>query len=66
MVVLPLDEKAAREASGVDAALRRSGTAIGPMDTLIAGIALAHRATLVTHNVAEFRRIRGLRVEDWY
>jgi len=39
---------------------------IGPMDTLIAGIALRHGATLVTHNTAEFRRVRGLNLEDWY
>ncbi len=39
---------------------------IGSMDTLIAGSALARRATLVTHNVREFRRVKGLRIEDWY
>lgn len=36
------------------------------MDTLIAATALAHNATLVTHNVKEFKRVPGLAVSDWY
>jgi len=36
------------------------------MDTLIAATALAHSATLVTRNVREFGRVRGLTVVDWY
>jgi tRNA(fMet)-specific endonuclease VapC len=64
--VLAFDEDAARRSAEVNAVLRRSGALIGPMDTLIAGTALAHHATLVTHNVREFRRVRGLTVVDWY
>ncbi len=63
--VLPLDLPAAKRAAEVSSALRRAGTPIGPMDALIAGIALRHGAALVTHNTAEFRRVRGLHVEDW-
>jgi tRNA(fMet)-specific endonuclease VapC len=37
-----------------------------PIDTLIAGTAVAHSATLVTHNTKEFSRVRGLRLLDWY
>ncbi len=66
VTVLPLDDRSARKAADTSAALRKSGNPIGPMDTLIAGIALAHGATLVTHNVLEFRRVRGLHVVDWY
>jgi tRNA(fMet)-specific endonuclease VapC len=64
--VLPLDMAAAKKAADVARALSRAGTPIGPMDTLIAGIALQHGATLVTHNTREFRRVRGLSLEDWY
>ncbi|HEX2641382.1 MAG TPA: VapC toxin family PIN domain ribonuclease, partial [Thermoanaerobaculia bacterium] len=35
-------------------------------DCLIAGTALQHGATLVTHNVRELSRIEGLSVEDWF
>jgi tRNA(fMet)-specific endonuclease VapC len=35
------------------------------MDTLIAAQALRLGATVVTHNVREFRRVPRLKVEDW-
>lgn len=45
--------------------LERSGRVIGPLDMLIAATARAHDATLVTHNIDEFCRVAGLRIEDW-
>jgi tRNA(fMet)-specific endonuclease VapC len=41
------------------------GKPIGPLDTLIAGHARSLNVVLVTHNVAEFRRVEGLRIDDW-
>ncbi len=38
---------------------------IGRGDLLIASIALAHRSTLATRNVRDFRQVPGLRVENW-
>ena len=38
---------------------------IGRSDLLIASIALAHQATLVTRNVRHFRQVPGLNVENW-
>ncbi len=32
---------------------------------MIAAIALAHHLILVTHNVREFSRVPGLKIEDW-
>ena len=46
-------------------ALRRAGTPIGANDLWIACHALALGATLVTHNLREFSRIRGLSLVDW-
>lgn len=66
VTVLPFDPKAARRAAEVASSLGRSGKVIGPMDTLIAGTALANDVTLVTHNTREFRRVRGLQLVDWH
>jgi tRNA(fMet)-specific endonuclease VapC len=65
-MVLPLDLAASRKAAEVSGVLLRAGKVIGTMDTLIAGIALANNATLVTHNTKEFRRVRGLHLADWF
>jgi tRNA(fMet)-specific endonuclease VapC len=46
-------------------ALEAAGAPIGPYDLLIAAQALRTGATLVTANVAEFARVRGLAWEDW-
>lgn len=64
--VLPFDRAAANEAARVRAALEKRGQPIGPLDTLIAGTTLAHKATLVTRNEREFSRVPKLRLEDWY
>ena len=47
------------------AALQRRGEMIGPLDALIAAQALRLGATIVTHNLREFTRVPGLKVEDW-
>ncbi|MEW5741442.1 MAG: type II toxin-antitoxin system VapC family toxin [Myxococcota bacterium] len=63
--VAPFDEDAARTYGQVRGRLADAGTPIGPLDTMIAGHALSLRARVVTHNVSEFRRVRGLKVVDW-
>lgn len=47
------------------AVLKREGTPIGDIDTLIAGQALARGWTLVTRNVRHFGRVEGLALIDW-
>jgi tRNA(fMet)-specific endonuclease VapC len=63
--VLEFDREDARRAGEVRAFLAAKGTPIGPYDVLIAGQALARDMILVTRNTDEFRRVKGLRVEDW-
>ena len=62
---MPFDSLAAPFYARIRAQLEEKGTPIGPNDLLIASIALAHGATLVTKNVAEIARVPGLLVEDW-
>jgi tRNA(fMet)-specific endonuclease VapC len=64
-VVAPFDEPAANCYGPVRAALQQSGNAIGSLDMLIASHALSLEVVLVTHNVREFSRVRGLPVVDW-
>ena len=45
--------------------LEQAGATIGAMDLLIAAHALSLEATLVTNNLAHFRRVSGLKVTDW-
>lgn len=63
--VIPLGQAACRRAARIYADLRRRGNLIPDADILIAGIALAGDYVLVTQNVKHFRRITGLKVENW-
>ena len=63
--VMPWDAAAADHFARVRAALERSGTPIGVMDTMIAGHALALKATLVTNNVRHFQMVTALNIENW-
>ena len=63
--VLRFTRDAAREAGEVRAELAAAGSMIGAYDLLIAGHARSLHATLVTNNVAEFSRVRGLSFENW-
>ena len=45
--------------------LNAAGTPIGGNDMLIAATVVANNGILVTHNVGEFSRIKGLSLEDW-
>lgn len=66
VTLLPLGAAEAAAAARVRAGLEQVGTPIGVIDTLIAGTALAHGATLVSHNLGEFDRVDGLQLVDWY
>ena len=59
------DEDCALRYGATRANLERVGRRIGSLDTLIAAHALYLDAVLVTHNVKEFSRVEGLRLEDW-
>ena len=64
--VLEFDAATGRKAAELRHAMERKSEAIGPLDTIIAGTALAYDASLVTRNVREFARVPGLNVVNWY
>jgi tRNA(fMet)-specific endonuclease VapC len=61
----PFEDDDARTAGRLRAALDLAGAPIRPFDVLIAGQALGRGATLVTANAGEFKRVAGLKWEDW-
>ena len=65
ITVLPFDVPADAEYGAIRSELETAGTPIGSNDLLIAAHACAIGATIVTANANEFKRIRGLKVENW-
>ena len=63
--VLPFDEAAADHAADIRADLERKGAVIDAYDLLIAGHARSKGLAMITGNLGEFRRVEGLRCEDW-
>ena len=63
--VLPFDGVAAEVYGEIKTDLEKQGKPIGPNDLLIAAHAKALGLTLVTNNTKEFKRVKGLKVENW-
>lgn len=63
--VAPLDVGDALAAAQVRRVLREAGALIGAVDMLIAGQALARGWSVVTADVKDFGRIKGLKIIDW-
>ncbi len=63
--VLLWDSAAAAEYAEIRSDLERRGSPIGNMDLMIAAHARSLGATVVTNNERHFRRVSGLRVENW-
>lgn len=63
--VLPFEAPADIEYGRIRAELEAVGRPIGGNDLLIAAHAYATGCIVVTANAGEFRRVRGLKVENW-
>ena len=63
--IVSYDDKAAADYGQIRTHLEKKGTVIGAMDMLIGAHARSIPVTLVTNNQKEFKRIPGLRVENW-
>jgi tRNA(fMet)-specific endonuclease VapC len=65
IAVMPYDDRAAPPYGRIRAELEAQGQSIGPLDTMIAAHALSLGLIAVTSNEREFRRVPGLKVENW-
>ena len=63
--ILPFSEKAAAHYGEIRAELERAGKPAGSHDMLIAGHARSEGMTVVTNNLREFKRMPGVRSENW-
>lgn len=63
--IMDFGVEAAESYGRIRADLEKDGTPIGPLDTMIAGHAIALGCTLVTNNVKEFSRVKGLKTVNW-
>jgi len=63
--VVDFTHKSAEVFGKVRSDLERKGMVIGPYDLQIASIAIANDQTLVTNNTKEFKRVNGLKLENW-
>jgi tRNA(fMet)-specific endonuclease VapC len=63
--VLALPKEAAAIYGAIRADLERTGRMIGNNDLWIAAHAMVAGLTLVTNNEKEFRRVSGLKIENW-
>ena len=63
--VAPLSETAGQHYGQIRAALETRGQTIGNNDLWIAAHARAEGWILVTNNEREFKRVKGLQVENW-
>lgn len=62
---MSLPETAAEAYGTIRAQLESKGETIGNNDVWIAAHAIAVGLTLVTNNEGEFRRVRGLKIQNW-
>lgn len=65
LAILEFDYDASLVYGKIRANLETAGTPIGPLDLLIAAQAKSRNLTLVTRNLQEFKRVPGLKAEDW-
>ena len=63
--IVEFDTECALAYGKIRAELENKGQVIASMDMLIASCSLAKDFTLVTNNLKEFKRIKGLKVENW-
>ncbi len=65
LIALDYTQDDAETYGKIRAGLERKGTPIGAMDLLIASQSLSRGLILVTNNEKEFKRVKGIRIENW-
>jgi tRNA(fMet)-specific endonuclease VapC len=61
----PFSQDAAAQYGRIRASLESKGQPIGANDYLVAATVMAEKGILVTGNVREFKKLPGLKLENW-
>ncbi len=64
-LILHLDNDSAEKAGEIDGTLIKEGNMIGPVDSMIAGIALVKKDVVLTRNIKDFSKVKGLDTETY-
>ncbi len=65
LIVMDYTKEDADSYGKIRAELEKKGTPIGAMDLLIASQAINRGLILVTNNESEFKRVKGIKIENW-
>lgn len=65
LIIISLDKNGAERSAYILNTLKKLGQSIGLKDSLIAGIVLENKLTLLTRNIKHFERVSGLPIETW-
>ena len=63
--VIPVGKAVVDIFGSYKATLERSGTPLDDFDLIAAACAMTHNLILVTNNTKHFKRIEGLKMQDW-
>lgn len=63
--VIPVGKEVVAIYGSCKAKLERSGTPLDDFDIIVAACAMTHNLILVTNNIKHFKRIEGLKIQDW-
>lgn len=63
--IIDFDSKAAESYGKIRSELEKKGNIIGQLDMMIAGHAKSLGYIVVTNNTKEFKRVSGIRIENW-
>ena len=64
-IVIPMTDNSAKISAELYSTLRQSGKIVDDIDLLIAGIAIDNDLIIVTNNEKHFKRIPGLKLDNW-
>ena len=63
--IIPVGEEMVYILGIYKAKLERAGTPLDDFDLIVAACAMTHNLILVTNNTKQFKRIEGLKTQDW-